>query len=197
MSHLRAYFYCMNQRGMLFLESEKRRNMATALKDKPFLDFFYRMLRPNPRFKLSTTPLNALETDGSNFALVSPCGREINYVRPPDDHSVLGFTDLIKSNPNCELSVTAGQFSDDSVTNAELFLSYGSGTPKEPFSPNAVVFKPDSGRLYHRLSKHRHLGGQLGLLHPSLAESLATKIIFKGDTPFLRWADTEIPLSEG
>jgi hypothetical protein len=72
----RAYFYYVNHYGNLYvLEDEFQRKMPfgpSFLKDKKFLDFFFKRLQKNDDFNLKTHP---------DFPFVSKCGRELNFVK--------------------------------------------------------------------------------------------------------------------
>lgn len=86
----REYYYVIDIRGQLFLESTKRHTMATCMKDKAFLKFFYNQMRPN------------LDPSKLQFPYVSPCGKEKNYVTPQDPMSALVFIGLDSSEENLE-----------------------------------------------------------------------------------------------
>ena len=84
---LREYFYYVDLHGRLYLDgtdgqrSAKGRpkvyNIATCLKEPKFLDFFFRQMRVNNLPEGSKHREN-----GYNF--LSPCGRELNFVRAAD-----------------------------------------------------------------------------------------------------------------
>lgn len=59
--------------------------MATCLKDRRFLDFFFRRVQRNP-----------FQTSKSQYPYVSFCGSECNYIKPDDTPIV--FTELTDSN---------------------------------------------------------------------------------------------------
>ncbi|KAI9597127.1 hypothetical protein BDF19DRAFT_435921 [Syncephalis fuscata] len=69
----RAYYYYLNEHGLLFLHDTWPRNIATCFKDKRFLDTFFRMLRSNTTQKIS-----------SPYDYISPCGREWNFLSCQD-----------------------------------------------------------------------------------------------------------------
>jgi hypothetical protein len=101
-------------------------------------------------------PKFALEL-GSSFPLVSLCGKEESFLEVLDDEgAVLCFTDLHEED-----------------------LLYG-GELKEPFLPSNLLVG-ETGRLYHPILAHKHLGKKkgekgnrpfVGLLHPHLADRL-------------------------
>lgn len=136
---LRHYFYAVDTRGLLYLEEAAKRNVATALKDTVFLRSLFTLLRPNTTGHYQTYPL------------VSPCGREQNFLMPEDPLSALTFT---------ELNSDGGD------------LLYAGAQLKEPFDPSRLAYSADTGRLYHPLSSHKHLKSQFGLLHPQTTQSL-------------------------
>ena len=92
----RHYFYVIDTKGNLFLESEIYRNIATCLKDPKFLRFFYNQLRPNT---------NKDSVNGQSFPFISPCGSEKNFVTPEDPLSCIVFTDF---NPTTDTLVYGG-----------------------------------------------------------------------------------------
>lgn len=84
----REYFYYVDLHGRLYLDDDaesaelsavrtrpKVFNIATCLKEPKFLDFFFKQMR-----------LNELETKhkAAGYGHVSPCGRELNFVRAAD-----------------------------------------------------------------------------------------------------------------
>jgi hypothetical protein len=79
----RRYYYTIDTRGHLFLESAKVRVFATAFRDKKFLNFFFRKLEPNKYKDLHP-----------DIPYMSLCGKEINFVTPDDPLSSLVFTSL-------------------------------------------------------------------------------------------------------
>lgn len=77
----RNYFYVVDNKGQIFLESERHRTMATCMKDAKFLKFLI---------------ANQQKNNTQNFADVpylSRCGREINYISPVDKLCAVVFTD--------------------------------------------------------------------------------------------------------
>lgn len=78
----RRYYYTIDTRGHLFLESATCRVFATCMRDKKFLNFFYRMLKRNTTEWFREIPY------------VSLCGKEINFVTPEDPLSSVVFLDL-------------------------------------------------------------------------------------------------------
>jgi hypothetical protein len=82
----RVYFYYVDLHGRLYLDEDgqlpaaatirpKVFNIATCLKEPKFLDFFFRQMRVNDLEA-------AHRADG--YGHVSPCGRELNFVRAAD-----------------------------------------------------------------------------------------------------------------
>ena len=79
----REYFYYVDLHGRLYLDEDaptprpKVFNIATCLKEPRFLDFFFRQMR-----------VNNLEAGMAHrsrgYGHVSPCGRELNFVRAAD-----------------------------------------------------------------------------------------------------------------
>ncbi|KAM0755442.1 hypothetical protein T439DRAFT_320134 [Meredithblackwellia eburnea MCA 4105] len=123
----RSYKYIVDIHGYLYLSSTKIRNFTSAYKDTQFLDFFYKRLRPNtPTSESNSTGVSNEEAErfrGEGYTYVSPCGKEINYIKPEDTPLVF-------------LKLT------------DRGLTYG-GTLVEPFQPSKLLVDPNTGYLYH------------------------------------------------
>lgn len=75
----RAYLHTVDHLGQVFLADTKIRNFTSNIKEASFLDFFYKRLRPNEGDALGPDAAG-LRAEGYSF--VSPCGPEMNFVRP-------------------------------------------------------------------------------------------------------------------
>lgn len=84
----RAYFYTVDHHGQLFLSNTRIRNFTSCYKDPAFLDFFYSRIRLN-----DTAEVEAQTYRSEGYEFVSPCGMEINYVKPDD--AVLVYQKLL------------------------------------------------------------------------------------------------------
>ena len=187
----RIYFYRIDTRGNLYLEQTLNqvaaklaaktkgqsgstgRNIANALKDPKFLRFFYTMLRVNSDERLAALPDESIcgvdiRKYCAQYAYVSLCGKELNFVRPDDAASALGFSEL--------KIMQQGAEDEEGQKGARGFeLSYGGAADlREPFDPSELSCSTSTQRLYHPLASHGRLRGQLGLLHPHLAGALTT-----------------------
>ena len=110
------------------------------------------------------------------YPFVSYCGLEINFISPMDRLSAFVFR----------------EFSRSSEKKWELI--YG-GNLLHPFSADNLLYRPETGRLYHRILMHRHLAGQYALLHPSLCETLSQSIINTTVNEYmLTWDGREVAL---
>lgn len=141
MSMIRKYYYHIDLKGLLYLNSTTSRNIASCLKDKNFLQFFHQQLRFNNNEEL--------------YKWISPCGKELNYVKHEDDNACLGFTSLDRSNDK---------------------LLYAQGTLSCNFDPSALMMNRTNGRLYHPVFGHRHLSNYNGLISASVASELSDYI---------------------
>lgn len=148
----RVYFYQVDLRGRLFLDSPTllRRNEATCLRDVQFLDFFFKHLQPIARF--SASPLytkwkDTIHQFENEYPWISPCGRELNFVRADDTPIV--YKDLIENG-------------------GESWLTYA-GTLKQKFDPSRLAVRNE--RVYFI-----NTTGDLGLLHPDLAQRISANI---------------------
>jgi hypothetical protein len=167
----RFYFYEIDTRGRLYLEQTTPKTIATCLKDSKFLDFFFRNYRRNDSGHFSEMPF------------VSYCGHEMNFVRPMDKKSAITFVDFCQGKTKTPF--------------ASLFLNdtlYYGASMTEPFDPKKLTYCSESGRLYHALDHHRYLGGELGLLHPSITENLTSVMSFNAQTNKFEISWNNVPL---
>jgi hypothetical protein len=149
----RRYYYTIDTRGHLFLESSKIKLFATAFRDAKFLSFFYRRLEKNLH-----------KDEYSEFPYISLCGKEINFVTPEDPLAPVVFTTLDETEEN---------------------LIYAGGQFTEPFNPENICWSTRTLRIYHSLLHHPRLKGEVGLLHPFLADSLANKIVWASGEQYI------------
>jgi hypothetical protein len=166
---IRCYFYNVDLQGRLFLEEVLPKNITSCIKDTKFLDFFFRRLQP-----LRLRDIDLLHNRDilkSEYPYVSPCGTELNFVRPAATpivfHSLQG---------------------DE--------LSYA-GTMVQPFKEKHLAISEETGRLYHRLTGENVLArdkakskvvatqktkGEFGLIRSSVAVALSDRIeVLGGD----------------
>ena len=149
----RHYFYTIDLQGRLFLEESRVKNIATSLKDSRFLSFFFK------RLKLNTTGKYEVE-----YPFVSPCGKEMNYIRPADMPIV--FTsksetnDLISSesllkNPNSQgngsLKSSRYEIKESGRTEENSYLEYNNSGLKVAYRPENLRVSSISGKLYYKL----------------------------------------------
>jgi Domain of unknown function (DUF4505) len=111
-----------------FVEETLPKNIATSIKNVEFLNFFFRRIRRIE--KREEEILRALEAE-EDYPFVSPCGQELNFVRPAD--SPIVFHSL------------------HDTDNGEKELVFG-GNMVQPFCPDKIALTKDTGRLYHELS---------------------------------------------
>ena len=100
------------------------KNIATSIKDTRFLDFFFRRLRP-----VSSKELPMLQSTGisvEEYPYVSPCGNELNFIRPAATPIVF--------------------HTYDQGANAFLFA----GSMVQPFKASNLAISKQTGRLFHR-----------------------------------------------
>lgn len=146
----REYFYFLDSKGQIFLEECLHRNFVTSLKDVAFLNFFFRQLQPN------------FTGERTNYPLVSPCGKELNFVKIDDSLACSVFSTMVNDS-------------------GELFLQMGGSTVREKFEPRHLAVDVASGRFYHLIQSHKKLSGLYGLLHSPLATQLSSNIIWDED----------------
>lgn len=88
----RATLRPTSPQGRLFLEDTLPKNVATSLKSDKFLDFFWRMLRPNEA------------GFHAEYPFVSPCGSEMNFIKVADSPVV--FRDLVDEDRQLRFAAT-------------------------------------------------------------------------------------------
>jgi hypothetical protein len=152
-SKQRVYFYQVDLRGRLFLDSPNlaRRNDATCLKSREFLDFFFKRVRPCPEEVSSVKSeswQSALLLFSSEYPFMSPCGKELNLVKAEDTPIV--FRDLVEG--------LDGQHDE---------LVYA-GSLREAFDPSRLFVGRETERIYY--TKHT---GERCLVHADLAQRLS------------------------
>ncbi|CAK9023758.1 UPF0598 protein C8orf82, partial [Durusdinium trenchii] len=152
----RKYFYHVDLQGRLFLEETMPKNVATSLKSPKFLDFFWTMLRPNNRGEFAEYPF------------ISPCGKEMNFIRPADTPVVF---DALEDRT-------------DEEGNEVQVLVYAA-TLSEVFDPTKLVWHSTTDRLYYPVSKHKRLVGSLGLIRSRLAVQFSETFTFGDDGEIL------------
>ena len=95
---------------------------------------------------------------------ISLCGKEVNYIAHADRLSPFTFRDKLSAVGN----------SGDTV------LCYA-GTLTQPYRPELLAFHPETGRIYHQITNHKHYRGKFGLLHPHLCLELGESITYDDD----------------
>lgn len=169
----KCYFYSVDLQGRLFLEESLPKNIATSLKDEKFLDFFFSKIR-----RVRDKEKVILEEVGvaGDYPFVSPCGIELNFVRPADAPIV--FHELRENADNGKQLIFGGNLS-------------------QPYLPEKIAMSPRTGRLYHELVSENkggekikpltplHTSGstekrEYGLIKSSVAVSIADAIV-EGD----------------
>jgi hypothetical protein len=145
------------------LEEVLPKNIASCIKDEKFLDFFFRRLQPlRPR---DEDLLRGRDILTSEYPYVSPCGIELNFVRPAATPIV--FHSL-----------------------QEDELSYA-GCMVQSFEEKHLAISEETGRLYHRLTGENVLArdkaknkvvatqeakDEFGLIRSSVAVALSDRI---------------------
>ena len=100
------------------------KNIATSIKDSRFLDFFFRMVRPiGPREKEIMEICNISKDE---YPFVSPCGKELNFIRP---------------------AATPVVFHTFDPANNKLSFA---GSKSQDFRLSDLAVSENTGRLYHR-----------------------------------------------
>ena len=85
---------------------------------------------------------------------MSLCGKELNYIAHADKLSPFTFKSKVDHDDGKRSLVYAGAL-------------------EQHFHPELLAFHPGTGRIYHRITKHRHYKDAYGLLHPHLCLELS------------------------
>mmetsp|Transcript_3295 Transcript_3295/g.5555 ORF Transcript_3295/g.5555 Transcript_3295/m.5555 type:complete len:134 (-) Transcript_3295:104-505(-) len=89
----------------------------------------------------------------TEYPFISPCGKEMNFIRPADTPIVFEKLD------------------DDEE------LVFGA-THRQPFKPSELVWVEETGRLYHPVTEHKRLAPCLALLRSHLAVQLSENFVY-------------------
>jgi len=108
--------------------------LATSIKNIGFIDSFFRRMR---RVRLEESEILAPYNAEIDYPYVSPCGIELNFVRPADAVIVFHTLKKMKLNEN------------DSQKSC-FKLEFG-GTLTQLFMPEKLAVSKRTGRLYHEL----------------------------------------------
>uniref|UniRef100_A0A1Q3F8L6 Uncharacterized protein n=1 Tax=Culex tarsalis TaxID=7177 RepID=A0A1Q3F8L6_CULTA len=148
---IREYFYYIDHEGMLFLDDARIKNFTSCFKERKFLEFFFKRIRPND-----------ITAEGSahyreHFPFVSPCGRERNFIRCDDVPAV--FTHVFKDKDGSE----------------RLSFGHAGDSLSVLWEPARVCMFPTSGRVYHPAPERY---GSVGLIRSRLAIELSKDFSF-------------------
>jgi hypothetical protein len=181
---MRRYYYFIDSRGELYLESSKHRNVATAIRDPKVISMMFKMMRPIRTEEKEELMLalgdhpdegpRSLSSLARRYRYVSLCGKEKNFIGNEDPMSAVGFRDLVPPPP---LSPPPQDVTDSGGL-GERRLVYAMGELSEVFRPELLRVGKETGRLYHPIREHRRLKGEMGLLHPTLAQTLGRALAY-------------------
>uniref|UniRef100_A0A0A9XYJ1 Uncharacterized protein n=3 Tax=Lygus hesperus TaxID=30085 RepID=A0A0A9XYJ1_LYGHE len=151
--NLREYFYFVDHNGMLFLDDARMKNFTSCFKDKEFLIFFFKRIRPN-------------ETERyPEFPYISLCGRERNYIRCDD--TPLVFTHVKQM----------ADLKNQNVDGEDAFCYGHAGDLMHlPFKPDKLFMSPQTGRVYHPCEERF---GSVGLVMSKLAIEISPRFTFE------------------
>jgi hypothetical protein len=130
---IRCYFYNIDLQGRLFLEDTLPKNIATSIKSEKFLNFFFKRLRRinlNEKIFMEENDIPAFD-----YPFVSPCGKELNFVRPAATPVV--FHALLHKQVD---------------QNSQKVLLFGASLEQVYDERNGLAISSKTGRLYHKLT---------------------------------------------
>ncbi|KAF7493141.1 UPF0598 protein C8orf82 -like protein [Sarcoptes scabiei] len=182
---IREYFYYIDHHGMLFLDDSRMKNFTSCFKEKQFLNFFFKNIRPNKTGRYQ-----------NEFPWISLCGVERNFIRCDDVPIV--FTSFSP--------VSSQDSGEDLAQNHKLVIAYSDLT--YPFVPESLFMLPErtensdeddeiakhGGRIYHKADQKF---GSYGLIRSQLAQEIDNCFVFDNNRRPIafRWQDKEFRLS--
>lgn len=122
----------------MYLEETRIRNFTSCLKDRAFLDLFYRRMRYNNR--------DYPEQKARGYSFYSLCMGEVNFCRPDD--SILVFQKLIDDSQFRHLILESLLLMRNALLSSCTELTWA-GTMEMPFDPSSLRVSPETGYLYH------------------------------------------------
>lgn len=185
---MRQYFYVLDLKGQVFLESSPCRNMATCIRDSKFLNFLIKNIQANNTGLYPDIPY------------ISLCGREVNFITTIDPIAVLVFKDLLpvpSSNgdpDSSKVTVNSTLTPGRGVIASQLRLNGGcdhhfiyASSLSQAFDPSLLAYSSStgqmtphisipgmvgrtyltyclrtSGRIYHQLTTHKICTSSMG-----------------------------------
>lgn len=188
----RCYFYNVDLQGRLFLEETFPKNIATSIKDERFLDFFFRRVRSCDDDTKMQDFMRQHEIPIQDYPFVSPCGKELNFIRPAASplvfHTLEGAAASVSSASSSSLSSTTSTTNHDRQQPPPQQLVYG-GRIQEAFDWKQLAVCLLTGRIYHTISNHK--GISHGLIRSQVAVALAERIeVLDDDTTKTRTTTT-------
>ena len=128
------------------MEDAFPKNIATSIKDERFLDFFFRRVKPVDEKMKKVLKQRQIPVD--DYPYVSPCGKELNFIRPAD------------------LPVVFHTLLDGGT------LVYA-GALQQAFDWRHLAVSRTTGRIYHSFGDETKTAIPYGLIRSQLAVSLA------------------------
>lgn len=120
----------------LFLEETKPKTFVTALKDRRFLNFFFRNLRNNDISK------------HKDYPFISPCGNEMNFVKCHSTTPIV-FHDLKNTDIDNDQENSFDNINKDMEINSNSWNLIFGGDLKVPLQPQSLCVNSYNGRVYH------------------------------------------------
>eukprot|EP00054_Salpingoeca_dolichothecata_P024507 m.167188 g.167188 ORF g.167188 m.167188 type:complete len:219 (-) comp25035_c0_seq2:204-860(-) len=171
----REYFYYIDHQGFLFLEDARIKNFTSCFKDPVFLDFFFKRLKKNDTGRYP-----------EEFPYVSPCGRELNFIRV-DDRPIVYHT-LVPTSFDLTNRNASFPSVKELATSQERCDFVFAGTFRFPFDPTRLCML-DSGRLYFPSPKW-----DIALVSSKLALALSSLMTFQPEQTLFAWQGQSYPI---
>lgn len=141
---MRQYFYVMDLKGQVFLESSPCRNMTTCIRDIKFLNFLIKNIQANNTGLYPDIPY------------ISLCGREVNFITTIDPIAVLVFKDLLPiiSSDSDSHSSSSSSNPGRGATASQLRLHSGcdhhliyASSLTQAFDPSLLAYSSSTGQI--------------------------------------------------
>lgn len=136
------------------------KNIATSIKDAKFLDAFFGRVQTTS--KKHRDFMKNHDIPAQDYPFVSPCGRELNFIRPAATPIVF-----------------------HSIENDSLIFA---GTKRQSFDPARLAISKHTGRLYHEVTDFSLRGdasnddtAEYALVRSAVAVSLSDYIVPQDD----------------
>lgn len=143
------------------MEETFPKNIATSIKDNRFLNFFFRRVQPVDS-KIEQDVMEPRQIPIQDYPFVSPCGKELNFIRPAASPFV--FHGLLGDSSHCR------------VVDANPQLVFG-GTLRQAFGWQHLAVSSVTGRIYHTRQGKSENRTKPAIPHGLIRSQLAVSLV--------------------